>query len=464
MKFKISFGSDQVDFNINDDNLPKELPLIVPRKGKFLAESSDIESCITKALEHPVNSSHLRSMVCDQRVALTVSDEFRSGQQEMILKCLLTEIAAGCPSEVWIFCATGSHDPQIYAVHIKEWVEKYAKECGLNFKFFANDCMGKSFVDIGKCSDGTPVLITKELLECRVRVYGHESKHHYMNGYSCLDKQILPGLAARRSIESNHKNALDDVHSVGGRNVWVGDPKRKNNPFSLGCSEARKLADSSFIDERGVLEKVTVPTFALDMISDAKNIYWIAAGDPNVIIKMMPAEVDRIAAFDVEPTKYIIISPGGPPASQTLYSTQNCFDMALSGAITDKGEALIIAPCEGRPDVPESSRGLAPDEKAKKLFYDNLVEMKDWPLPKSTSWIKNNFELYLWKTDRVLKLMNKRKIKLFLYSTLPDDKVLAAGFIPVKDIQEWIDERTKKRSDRIRVIDDGNKLLVMPKV
>jgi nickel-dependent lactate racemase len=267
-------------------------------------------------------------------------------------------------------------------------------------------------------------------------------------------------MSSRKTIEGNHKNALDDVHSFGGRNVWAASDARRQNPFSKGSSEARALADGAFLGGDGKIVRRQVPTFGLDMISDSKNIYWAAAGDIAAISRRMTIEADRLAAFEVAPTRYVIVSPGGPPASQTVYSTQNCFDMALSGAIEDGGEALIVSPCDGRPDVPEETRGLAPDDKAKRLFYDNLAKMKDWPIEKSAKWINDHFELYLWKTDRVLKLMNRRRVKIYLYSTLPDEKVKAIGFTPVKDVQGWIDVRCGQGA-RIRVIDDGNKMLVM---
>ncbi|MBW1873661.1 MAG: hypothetical protein JRJ19_16455 [Deltaproteobacteria bacterium] len=50
--------------------------------------------------------------------------------------------------------------------------------------------------------------------------------------------------------------------------------------------------------------------------------------------------VDRLMAFEVKRSKYVIISPGGPPASQALYGTQNAFDLALKGAIKKGGQAL----------------------------------------------------------------------------------------------------------------------------
>lgn len=464
MQFTITYGREKVNFQVPDRCLPREMPIITPRKIKITDKMLDIEGGIGRALKNPVASPRLKDIVKGGRVALIVSDEFRSGQQEMIIKCLMEEIAAGSPKEVWTFCATGTHDPEIYAERIREWADRYAKKCGLKHKFFGHDCLKDRHIEIGKTFDGNKIEVLEALLKCDVRVYGHEAKHHYMCGYSCIDKQMLPGLSSAKTIKLNHKNALDDTHSFGGRNVWVQDPERRNNPFSKGAAEARAIADKLYLTAGGRLIQKDMPVFGLDMISDTKHIYWIASGDTSVISKEMTMEADRMSLFEVKPVKYVVISPGGPPASETVYSTQNCFDMALSGAIEDGGEALVVAPCEGRPDVPQDARGLAPDLKSKRLFYDNLAGLKDLPISEAAKWIDGHFELFLWKTDRVLKLMNRRKVKLYLYSTLPDKMAAAIGLAPVKDIQKWIDERTSRKGSKFRVIDQGNKILVLGRV
>jgi hypothetical protein len=134
----------------------------------------------------------------------------------------------------------------------------------------------------------------------------------------------------------------------------------------------------------------------------------------------------------------------------------------LKYAIKEGGEALIIAPCIGSPGQGEEVKGLATSEKSKALFWDNLVSLREKPLTEATDWIDKNFELYLWKTDRVLKLMLQQKIKLYLYSELPSRKIEPGGFIPVADPNAWIAERAKRGDGKLRVIDEGNKLLVIP--
>ena len=462
MKQNITFGDKTIQIEISNDFLTTDHPYIAPREIELTPNMADICGTIKTALGNPFNSPKLKDIVCDKIVALVVSDEFRAGQHEFIIKCLLEEISAGSPKSVNVLCATGTHNPDIYSPKIKSWVEKYASEIGLNINFYANDCTSNNFIHLGNTKLNTPIEVNKYYLEADVRVYGHESKHHYMCGYSCIDKQLLPGISSRRTVEANHKLALQSDLSRAGRSTWANDKSRQENPFSNDCSEARQIAEG-FILINDELIKRDVVVFGLDMISDKKAVYWCEAGDTREISRHMTKEADKLAAFFCEPTKYVVISPGGPPASTAIYGVQNCFDMALSGAIQDAGEALVIAPCEGRDGVACDVKGLAPDEKSKALFWDNLCNLCNVDVNEATKWIGNNFELYLWKTDRVLKLINGRKVKIYLHSTLPDETIKAAGFIPCHDIDKWISERQNRNDGKCRIIDQGNKILVMSK-
>jgi len=61
-----------------------------------------------------------------------------------------------------------------------------------------------------------------------------------------------------------------------------------------------------------------------------------------------------------------------------------------------------------------------------------------------------------------LKLMLRQKVKLYLYSGLSAEKIEPGGFISVSDPDDWIFERAERNDGKLRVIDEGNKLLVIP--
>jgi nickel-dependent lactate racemase len=458
--FKVTYGTSHKEFELDDALLSREP--IAPRSGGEKLDKSQLKDKIRAAVQSPTGRPPLRQMARGRKVGLVVSDEFRAGLQREIIEVCLEEIAAGKPASITVLCATGTHDPAIYARNVKVWVEEKAAALGAAVEFVANDCDRSDFVDLGTSPRGSRALINRRLLMSDLRVYGHESKHHYMAGYSSIDKQIVPGVSARKTVEDNHIRSLSP-DSGPGRHPWHPDESRRENPFSCDAKDMREITERRLIDEKGALVEREVDSFVLDMISDKSSIFWISAGSADAVCSRMPVMADEEAMFVVKPEKYVIVSPGGPPASQALYGVQNCFDMALKGAIRQGGEALIIAPCNGRPDLPEDVRGLAPDKKSKDLFWDNLVRMRDWEFDRIRDTIEKNFELYLLKTFRVLRLFKIDRLSLHVHCELPASTLEQGGFHAAPDIQAWIDERAARSDGKFTVIDNGNKLFVMGK-
>jgi nickel-dependent lactate racemase len=458
-ELKLTYGKEKISITIPEDFLAGNL--VKPKKSDNELTEKEMKERITYAIENPIDSPEIKEIVADKKVGLVISDEFRSGLQGLIVSVMMKEIFKGNPKSLDIFIANGTHDPKVYCGNLTRKIKEISKELGYEVNVIVNECDSGEYISLGKTLLGTNAEVSKKWLETEVRIYGHESKYHYMNGYSVVDKQVCPGLCSRSTIASTHKHALKHNLSAAGRIIYHKDESRKENPFAEDNRNIRKLSEH-YILRNGKLEEENIPTFLLDMFSTKSTIEWIAAGHPDKVSEQMTEAVDNIASFALPRTKYVVISPGGPPSCNAIYGVQNSFDMALKYAIKEGGEALIIAPCIGSPGQGEEVKGLATSEKSKALFWDNLVSLREKPLTEATDWIDKNFELYLWKTDRVLKLMLQQKIKLYLYSELPSRKIEPGGFIPVADPNAWIAERAKRGDGKLRVIDEGNKLLVIP--
>jgi nickel-dependent lactate racemase len=439
----ITYGADQLTLKIDSSLLT--VPLISPRKRT--EADSDPRGALSQAMQNPISSPRLKSMMGGKRVALVVNDEFRAGLHREILDVMFEEIAAGKPKKLTVLSATGTHDPSIYTTHIQEWAREASEKHGLPYEFVGHECDDPSLVEVGETSRGNRLAVEPAWLEADVKVFGHEGKHHYMAGYSTVTKQVLPGIANRASVAFNHKLALDDK-SCAGEHPLHRDSTRHQNPFAEDSLEGMRIAlgDSE--------------AFLLEVISDKKHVFWAGAGEPEEVTTQMIDVVDRQSLFDVPKSKYVIVSPGGPPASTSMYGVQNCFDLALLGAIEHNGEALVVAPCDGRPGVPPEAKGRAPDMKSKALFWDNLIRLRDASLEQCYQEIFDKFELYLWKTWRVLRLFKREGVKIWLYGQLTEDVVNEAGFQYAGDAQAWIDERAARGDGKFTFIDGGNKLLV----
>ncbi|HUU03869.1 MAG TPA: lactate racemase domain-containing protein [Myxococcota bacterium] len=452
-RFELSYGTCSRTFTIPCDKIGG--PLIRPREPE--PRSGAVPEILRRALSAPVGRPRLAELARGRIVGIVISDEFRAGLQHEILDALLDEVTSGSPQSITVLCATGTHDPAVYAKDAGAWVEAARRRLNLQIDFEPHDCEKSDLADIGVTGRGTRLLVNRKLLECDVRIYGHESKHHYFHGYSCIDKQLLPGLSSAETVTQNHKWALDP-DSGPGRSPWQVDASRQKNPVCEDTREARALSEHFVISPSGKAVRGDVITFGLDMVSAGGKIFWVRAGDPAELSSKMVGVVDDMMAFEVERAKYVIISPGGPPASQALYGTQNAFDLALKSAIKPGGEALVLAPLDGRPDLDADVRGLAPGRRAKELFWDNLVRLRKKPLAEARREIADNFELYLWKTDRVLRILDQ--VKIYLHSELPAAVLGPGGFETAPDIQAWIDERVRRSDGKFTVIDHGNKLCV----
>ncbi len=456
---KLTYGKEKINLSIPEDFLAGDL--IRTKKSPNKMTEAEMKEKMVNAIRNPIDSPRVKDIVAGKKVGLVISDEFRSGLQELIVSVMMDEIFKGNPERLDVFIANGTHDPKVYCENLVAKIKKISKDLDHKVNVIVNECDSENYVNLGKTSLGTDAEVSKKWLETTLRIYAHESKYHYMNGYSVVDKQLCPGLCSRNTIASTHKHALKHNLSAAGRIIYHKDELRKENPFAEDNRDVRKLSER-FILRDGKLKEENVPVFLLDMFSTKLTIEWIVAGNPDKVSVKMTKAVDKLASFNLPRTKYVVISPGGPPACNAIYGVQNCFDMALKYAIKEGGEALIIAPCVGSPNQPLEVRGLATSAKSKVLFWDNLVRLREMPLTDATDWIDKNFELYLWKTDRVLKLMLQQKVKLYLYSELPAEKIKPGGFIPVTNPNEWIFERAKRGDGKLRVIDEGNKLLVIP--
>lgn len=457
LEFELTYGTGKQRFKIPRERLC--CPLLAPRQPPALPGT--VEDILVRALAEPLERPPLRQLVEGRQVGVVISDEFRAGLQKQILEVLVAEVVAGNPHSITVFCATGTHNPGVYASNAAAWVEQLARQYGRRLAFVANDSSTGEHAGIGATRRGTPVLVNKYLLDCDVRVFGHEAKHHYFYGYSCLDKQLLPGLCADETVRANHKLALEPT-SGPGRSPYHTDPGRRDNPVSEDGREARRLSELFVLSPSGKAVRGDVQTFALDMVSQGQQVFWARSGDPESLSREMVGVVDELMAYRAPRSRYVVVSPGGPPASQALYGTQNSFDLALRNAIEPGGEALVVAPLDGRPDLDADTSGLAPSARAKRLFWDNLVRLLPLPLEQARREIAENFEMYLWKTDRVLRLLNGERLAIYFYCQLEEQRLAAGGFHKAPDIQTWIDERVARSDGLFTVIDQGNKLCITP--
>jgi len=140
-------------------------------------------------------------------VAIVVGDKTRlCGYPEYLPVLLHTLKHFGAdPNRITVFIGYGTHAPQTD----KECLETYGNVYQ-NVRFVHHDCMDdKCFVNSGKTSRGTPVLIRRDIAETGFVITFGAISHHYFAGYGGGRKLIFPGLGHKASIYHNHGLFLD---------------------------------------------------------------------------------------------------------------------------------------------------------------------------------------------------------------------------------------------------------------
>ena len=455
MKYKINYNLKSIDLDIPDEKVSSYLTY-PDYKGETVKYSDLLSKLIIP--QHKI-------------IGVVINDLSRKNPHQKYLPAFIKKIKEFQPQIVKFFIANGTHEIITNTAKLQKQISEIADEVGIKYSVFTNECDDKEkYINLGKTSFGTDILILKEWMTTEIRIYLHESKPHYMSGYSLIDKQMLPGLSARESTVHNHKFALDE-HSGPGRTYWNENLKDKNNPFSIDNVEFRHKTEKYQLKYGRLIERDRNKDLAIDMFqctAHAMNSVlhyveklWGVIGKPDNVCRKVVQKNEEIYKFKVRSTRYVIVSPGTNSACESLYTTQRCLDMTVNNIIEDKGEVLIFSPCRGRHDAEPDYKGLTPDLESKELFYDNLIKMKDWKFSQVREYIDNNFKLYMWKTHRLLRLMKQRQVKIYLYSELNDNLLANVNIIPIKDYQLWINERIARDDGDFTIINFGNRIIAV---
>ncbi|MEJ2568629.1 MAG: lactate racemase domain-containing protein, partial [candidate division WOR-3 bacterium] len=176
----LTYGNEKVNISVPEDFLAGDL--IEPRKSDNKMTEAEMKEKMEEAIKNPIDSPLVKEIVKNAKVGLAISDEFRSGLQELIVSVMIEEIFKGNPESLNIFIANGTHNPKVYCVNLVTKIKEISKYLGHEINIIVNECDSDKYVDLGITPLGTAAEIAEEWLKTEVRIYGHESKYHYMNG------------------------------------------------------------------------------------------------------------------------------------------------------------------------------------------------------------------------------------------------------------------------------------------
>ena len=422
MDVQLHYGTGVVSLRVGEQNVQE---VIRPWGG---SENEDAIGDLREIIASQAGA--FPDDVAGKRVCILVDDGTRDEPLEEVLPpvCEMLRRAAS----VQVAICTGTHQAETPKnAQIRRDIEKVSTDAGLPVTgIHTHDCQSDEFIDVGRTSRGTQVLVNALADEADVFVVVSDVKVHYFSGYSNPVKNFVPGICAFRTVEQNHGLALLD-ESTHGMHPWHPDPKRRGGPVAEDQVEGMHLIT------RGR------PIYALVMISAARRLIWTRFGP----IEEASAESFRVTdernIRTVTPATRLVVAPGGVPNDDDLYIAQRALELTRA-AVLDGGEVLFLAACPlgiGEPQTLEN-------------FYNRLTV----PLDEVIQSIQQDYVLYSHKPYK-FALMIRRLRRIWMHTQIPDNLVEAAHLHPAHDPQAVVDGWLAEQPDvKIVFVDGANKV------
>ncbi len=377
--------------------------------------------------------TRLEDLIHNKRVAMIVEDATRT----VPLNDLLTVLGPYLPAaeKITVLLATGTHDGENDGNYeIVESVRQYAAQFDFALgRIIIHDCQHGPFYSAGTTNSlGNQIMVNTAIQDAEIFIVLSDMKNHYFAGYSNAIKNFVPGLCAYKTIERNHALSLRP-ESTFGHHPLHPDIKRRTNPLAQDMWEAYKL----IVRNR--------PVYVVATVSMRNNVLWAGAGLLEPTITEGIKQVDQLMSVHIPVSDKLIISCGGYPNDESLYSAQRALELSKNG-IRQGGEILFLAGCRN---------GIGP-ERSIHNFYDPLK----LPLPTILAQYDQKYVMYAHKTYKFAQMISQLKT-IHVMSRLTDQEIENIHLTPCHNAQELVDHWIAQNpTTSITIITEGNKYAV----
>lgn len=286
---------------------------------------------IKYALEHPYGDKTIQEIFTPaDNVCIVVSDFTRYYQRmDLFLPLIIEELndAGIADSQITLVCALGAHAPQ--TEEEKEQILGVLKD---RFLLHEHNCHNEDeLVHLGMSKNGTPIELSRYVVEADKVILTGAIIYHDMAGFSGGRKALLPGLASYSSISANHLQVFADEVGTGlNPNCYLGNIE--GNPMHEDMMEALEIIKPSFI---------------FNVILDGNNEYYQAvAGEHDPAFAAGIKYCEEACAVRIEEKADVVIAAcGGYPKDINLYQASKGYATGIE-AVKNGGTIILVAACE----------------------------------------------------------------------------------------------------------------------
>lgn len=400
--FELKYAKSTVAFSIPEKNVMAEL---LP--NEIAVTLKDVDE-VKRALSEPIGTEKLRDIVKPgERIAIVTSDITRPMPSYRVLPSVIDELGAGgvAPQDITVVLALGSH-----RAHTEEEKKTLVGEAVYNCGVSVIDSDMKRCVNLGRCSNGTPVDIFEPVATADRIICLGNVEYHYFAGYSGGAKALMPGVSSHAAIQANHSNMVHPEARAGNLDT---------NPVRQDIDQITEFIKIDFI--------VNV------VLNSKKEIVKAVAGHWKEAHRAGCAFLDSLYGIPVaKQADIVVVTPGGFPKDINLYQSQKALDNCKN-AVKEGGVVILTA-------------------SAKEGFGEHCFE--DWMLNKKPeemiAEIQKNFRLGGHKAAAIAMVLKKAQV--FFVSDWEPEMAKRVNFVPFATVQEAVDEALKQQGPEAKVL------------
>ncbi|MEQ1854054.1 MAG: nickel-dependent lactate racemase [Chthoniobacteraceae bacterium] len=414
MKVPLAYGRGHLDVEFPDDRTSVIEPS--PQRGL-----PDEQAAVVAALDRPVQCAPLRDLVAPgKKIVIVHTDITRATPNDRLIPWLLAylEGAGARREDITLLNGLGTHRPNTR----RELEQMLTPAVVANYRCVNHEPENDdAHVQLGVTRTGQPALINKHLVNADVRIITGFIEPHFFAGFSGGPKGIMPGVAALKTVMSNH----------GAKNI--GDRRS-----TFGVTEGNPIWE----EMRDIALRVG-PSFLLNVsLNEQRRITGVFSGD---LIAAHKAGIEFVRASAMQrverPFDIVVTTNSGYPLDMNLYQAVKGM-RAADLIVKDGGTVIIAAECsEGVPAGSPYDRLLRSVGNGEELLA------------------KVNSPGFLWpeQWQGHIQSLIQRRAEIQIYTAMGEASVRAAHLVPCRDIASVVRRRLGSAPDgqRIAVLPQG---------
>jgi nickel-dependent lactate racemase len=401
MEIKIPYGNAHIPIQIPDE---KVLGIYQPNPVQIGNE----HDTVVQALEHPIGSPSFPLFLQDARdILIIVNDATRPTPTSKVLEIISDRLQG---VDVSFIVATGNHrgpTEDEFRFIFGSFYETYKDR--IHIHAASND---DDMVYLGTSKSGTDMYINRLGVEAHKLVIIGSVEPHYFAGYTGGRKSFLPGIAAFRTIQQNHKHALlPEARLLG----LSGNPVHED-----------------MIDALSVIQDKEI--FSIQTVLDReRRIYAATAGDIHASFNAAIEKANDVYAVKVPSKADIVVSVAPYPMDIDLYQSQKALETGKL-ALNHNGILILVSKC--RMGVGDET------------FMELLTSAKN--AAEVLERIKAGYVLGYHKAAKMAEI--SLWAEMWAKTDLPPDVIQSVYMKPVDDLQMALETALQQKGDQAKAL------------